>query len=174
VIALLAQRVVQMGGGAALLLALAAGCPGNSSLPAEGPEQPIRFSHAQHSGELRIDCRHCHTLVSRTAVAGLPTVAKCEGCHAGVKKDRTTAEMAKITKRWEERRPILWTKVNDLPDHVRFDHGAHVRSQVSCGACHGEVNKMTRVRQVESFNMSFCVDCHRAEGARLDCTACHK
>ncbi len=158
----------------AILAALGAGCGSNAGLPEQGPEQPIAFSHAQHADDLRIDCRHCHTRVAKAAEANYPSVAKCEGCHAGVKKERTTPEMAKVTQHWEERRPIAWTKVTDLPDHVRFDHGAHVRKLVSCGTCHGQVQQMRRVRQVQRFTMRFCVQCHRQEDARIDCTACHK
>lgn len=156
------------------LAALVVDCASNSGLPSEGPEQPIAFSHAQHAGDMRIDCRHCHTRVARAAEANLPAVAKCEGCHAGVRKDRTTPEMASITQHYEERRPIAWTKVHDLPDHVRFDHGAHVRSNVSCGVCHGPVEQMARVRQVQEFSMPFCVTCHRQDGASIDCTTCHR
>ena len=45
--------------------------------------------------------------------------------------------------------PIAWAKVHDLPDFVYFDHRAHVTADVSCQQCHGPVENMERVRQVE-------------------------
>ena len=79
--------------------------------------------------------------------------------------------------------PIAWTKVHNLPDYVYFDHRPHVAAGVSCGSCHGPVERMERVRQVESLTMGWCVHCHRRvnrEGvngrrvsASTDCSACH-
>ncbi len=153
---------------------LASGCGGSADLPAVGPEQPIPFSHAMHAGDLRIDCRHCHTRVARASQANYPAVTKCQGCHAGVTEDHTTPAMRAVTRHFEERRPIEWTQVNVLPDHVRFHHGAHVQALVSCETCHGPVRTMTRVRRTEVFTMPFCTNCHRREGASVECLTCHQ
>jgi hypothetical protein len=81
--------------------------------------------------------------------------------------------------------PIAWTKVHDLPDFVYFNHARHVNGGVACASCHGPVETMERVRQVENFSMGFCVNCHRDENvkrgkregergwASLDCSSCH-
>jgi hypothetical protein len=78
---------------------------------------------------------------------------------------------------------ISWTKVHHLADFVYFDHGAHVTAGVDCATCHGPVESMDRVRQVETLSMGWCVNCHRdasANGingrpvqASIDCTTCH-
>lgn len=78
---------------------------------------------------------------------------------------------------------IPWVRVHNLPDYVYFDHSAHVAVGVSCQKCHGPVESMERVRQVESLSMGWCVECHRestengidgrAVKASLDCTTCH-
>lgn len=34
-------------------------------------EQPLPFSHAHHAGELKIDCRYCHSAVQSSAMASL-------------------------------------------------------------------------------------------------------
>ena len=60
-----------------------------------------------------------------------------------------------------EPRPIAWTKVNNLPDFVYFDHRPHVNAGVSCQTCHGPVETMERVRQVPDLTMGWCVNCHR-------------
>ncbi|MCI0457993.1 MAG: hypothetical protein L0Z62_13600 [Gemmataceae bacterium] len=78
---------------------------------------------------------------------------------------------------------IPWVKVHNLPDFACFDHRAHINAGVACQRCHGPVETMERVRQVESLSMGWCVSCHREANSRgidgkkakasLDCAACH-
>ena len=78
---------------------------------------------------------------------------------------------------------IPWVRVHNLPDYVYFDHRAHVTAGVTCQRCHGAVESMEQVRQVESLSMGWCVNCHReatkngidgkAVHASTDCAACH-
>lgn len=80
-------------------------------------------------------------------------------------------------------RPIVWNKVHNLPDFVYFDHRAHVNAGVSCQQCHGPVETMERVRQVQNLTMGWCVNCHRdvtrnglagkKVNASIDCSTCH-
>jgi nitrate reductase gamma subunit len=80
-------------------------------------------------------------------------------------------------------KPIRWVKVHNLPAFVRFDHRAHVHAGVDCRHCHGPVETMEQVRQVETLSMGWCVDCHREVNrtwvagkkvrASNDCSACH-
>jgi respiratory nitrate reductase gamma subunit len=79
--------------------------------------------------------------------------------------------------------PIHWAKVHNLPAFTRFDHRAHVHAGVACQRCHGAVESMERVRQVEDLSMGWCVQCHRdanenGVGGRAvhpsnDCSTCH-
>ena len=79
--------------------------------------------------------------------------------------------------------PIRWVKVHNLPAFTRFDHGAHVSAGVTCQRCHGPVESMERVRQVEDLSMGWCVQCHRDANqngvagkpvrASNDCATCH-
>lgn len=79
--------------------------------------------------------------------------------------------------------PIEWVKVHNLPDFVYFDHRAHLNSGVDCQSCHGQVQTMERVRQVNSLSMGWCVNCHRdvnVKGVKgkpvkapIDCVGCH-
>lgn len=57
--------------------------------------------------------------------------------------------------------PIRWVKVHNLPDFVYFDHRSHVNAGVTCQTCHGPVETMERVRQVQDLSMGWCVNCHR-------------
>ncbi len=78
---------------------------------------------------------------------------------------------------------IPWIRVHNLPDYVYFDHRAHVTAGVTCQHCHGPVESMERVRQVESLSMGWCVKCHRETTengvngqpvhASTDCAVCH-
>ena len=79
--------------------------------------------------------------------------------------------------------PIPWVKVHNLPAYACFNHQAHVNSGVKCQHCHGPVETMDRVRQVEDLSMGWCVDCHRnpdptalaGKSVRpsTDCAVCH-
>jgi hypothetical protein len=60
-----------------------------------------------------------------------------------------------------EPKPIAWIKVHNLPDFVYFDHRPHVNAGVKCQTCHGPVETMERVRQVNDLSMGWCVNCHR-------------
>jgi hypothetical protein len=80
-------------------------------------------------------------------------------------------------------KPIEWLKVHNLPDFVYFDHRPHVAAGVQCQTCHGAIETMERVRQVDDHSMGWCVNCHRDSNrdgvngkkvrASTDCVACH-
>jgi hypothetical protein len=79
--------------------------------------------------------------------------------------------------------PIRWARIHQVPDFVYFDHRPHVSAGLECQKCHGPIETMERVRQVESLNMGWCVNCHRGrDGTRVrgqlvkassDCSSCH-
>lgn len=79
---------------------------------------------------------------------------------------------------------IDWVRVHRLPDHASFDHSRHVVAGVACRECHGAVESMERVRQVQDLSMGWCLDCHRQKSRELgpatpalfageDCGSCH-
>ena len=79
-------------------------------------------------------------------------------------------------------RPVEWIRVHRVPDFVFFDHRPHVSAEVNCRRCHGAVETMEQVFQVEPLSMGWCVQCHRHESddgtqervvASTDCAACH-
>jgi hypothetical protein len=82
-----------------------------------------------------------------------------------------------------QQRPIQWTKVHNVPDFVYFDHRPHVAAGVDCQTCHGPVETMERVKQINDLSMGWCVNCHRQSNvtgvagkkviAPTDCSACH-
>jgi len=56
---------------------------------------------------------------------------------------------------------VHWNRVHKLPDHVYFNHSAHVAANVACQTCHGPVEEMVVVRQYADLTMGWCLDCHR-------------
>ena len=124
------------------------------------PVQPVPYSHRLHAGELGIDCRYCHNTVERTARASIPPTQTCMNCHAKV---RTTSDkLTPVFESYASGEPVHWVRVHDLPDYVYFNHSIHVNRGVPCVACHGRVDTMEEVRQVEPLSMGWCLDCHRA------------
>ena len=103
--------------------------------------QPVPFSHQHHVTGLGIDCRYCHTSVETSSFAGIP-----EPVRASYKSGDS----------------LQWTRVNQLPDFVYFNHSIHINKGVGCNTCHGPVDQMPLMYQQESLQMEWCLGCHRA------------
>lgn len=134
------------------------------------PEQPIPFSHVIHAGQLKMDCRYCHTSVDKAAHATIPSTQICINCHSPVAPSGVTtfaavwAESPKLKPlhdSWRTGDSVPWIKIHRLPDYVYFNHAAHVTRGVSCVTCHGHIDKMEQVAQDKPLSMTWCVDCHR-------------
>ncbi len=123
------------------------------------PVQPVPYSHALHAGDLGIDCRYCHNTVEVAAKAALPPTQTCMNCHAKIRT--TSPKLTAVRESYATGMPIPWVRVHDLADFVYFNHSAHVRRGVGCVSCHGRVDKMEAVTQVEPLSMGWCLDCHR-------------
>ena len=122
-------------------------------------EQPIQFSHAHHVGGMGLDCRYCHTSVEESAFANIPPTKTCMNCHSQIWTNAPILEPVRAS--YRENRPLHWTRVNDLPDFVYFNHSIHVKKGVGCATCHGPVDRMPLVYQEATLMMSWCLDCHR-------------
>jgi len=123
------------------------------------PEQPVPFSHRLHAGELGMDCRYCHNTVEGAAHAAVPPTSTCMNCHALIAADSEKLRLVRDSA--ATGKPIPWVRVHDLPDYAYFDHSVHVAKGVSCVSCHGRIDTMDVVRQVETLSMSWCLECHR-------------
>ena len=148
------------------------------------PDQPIAFSHELHVGTHKIQCQYCHNQVERSKSSNIPSLATCMNCHqqvAGKPGDeavaghKNTDEIKKLRDAYNDGKSIEWVRVHMLPDHVQFNHQAHVTKGVSCQTCHGEIEKMPKVTQHSDLSMGWCVNCHRQpeNKASLNCTTCH-
>lgn len=139
------------------------------------PEQPIPFSHELHVGTHKIQCQYCHSQVERSKSANIPSLSTCMNCHAQVSGTKDPESIKKLRDAYADNKPIEWVRVHMLPDHVMFNHSAHVTKGVSCQTCHGEIEKMAKVYQYSDLSMGWCVNCHRQpeNKAPLNCTTCH-
>lgn len=131
--------------------------------------QPVLFSHRHHAGELRIDCRFCHAGVETLASAGLPSTQTCLNCHSQIFAD--TALLRPVMASATSQQPLVWSRVTRLPDHVYFDHSAHVSKGVNCALCHGDVAHMALTAKAKPLDMRECLSCHRDPAAVLSGTA---
>lgn len=146
----------------------------------EGPTQPIAFPHTRHVQELGLDCTFCHRNVTKGAAATIPPVGLCMTCHKVAGEG--LPEVEKLQAIYDSGKPIDWVRVHRVPDHVHFNHQAHILffsqrdniapSQV-CATCHGDVGGMVKVKQARYLKMADCVNCHRDNGAPTDCVTCH-
>jgi hypothetical protein len=133
--------------------------------------QPLAFSHRIHAGGAGIPCLYCHASARRGPVAGVPSVARCAGCHTNVAKDRP--DVVKLMEYWEKKVPVEWVRVHALPEYVRFNHKRHVAADVGCQECHGDVQSMEAAVKVADLSMGWCLSCHNERRASTDCLICH-
>ena len=149
------------------------------------PQQPIFYSHKVHAGINQINCLYCHTGAQYGKQATIPSVNICMNCHLAINEYKGpkiyngegeevngTAEIQKLYKYagfesgkpWDasKAKPIEWTRIHNLPDHVYFNHSQHVvAGKQQCQTCHGDIPKMDEVKQFAPLSMGWCINCHR-------------
>ena len=135
--------------------------------------QPFPFPHKTHI-EKKLKCTdYCHESAEKGPVAGLPSVKTCMICHASIAADKPLIKtVADHEKRGID---ISWQRVYGYPReaHVRFNHAPHLRGNVQCATCHGNVAQQTVAGRNVELTMGFCVECHKSRGASNDCLTCH-
>jgi hypothetical protein len=122
--------------------------------------QPVPFSHQHHVAGLGIDCRYCHTSVETSSFAGIPPTKTCMNCHSQIWTGAPLLEP--VRESYRSGKSLVWTRVNDLPDFVYFNHSIHINKGVGCNTCHGQVDRMPLMYQNASLQMEWCLACHRA------------
>jgi Cytochrome c7 and related cytochrome c len=142
------------------------------------PPQPLPFQHSKHI-QAGVECLFCHPGAASGPVAGLPSLAKCMGCHNNVQPQnpKDQADVDAVIQQWNSGQPVQWIKVNDQPDFVQFNHRPHIAAGVACESCHGDISKMAYAKSY-NLNMGFCLDCHRKQAEEkvaklIDCGTCH-
>ena len=138
------------------------------------PDQPIPFDHSVHVGKHNMQCTYCHNQVERAKHANIPALSTCMNCHIQVKTD--SPYIQKMRDAYDKGESIEWVRVHMLPDHVMFNHSAHIAKGVNCQTCHGQIETMQKVRQHADLSMGWCVNCHRepTNNAPTNCSTCHQ
>jgi len=139
------------------------------------PDQPIAFPHSLHVG-LGAQCTYCHSSAPWGSSAGLPTTDKCWGCHQQITKK--SPQLDKLAKYAQNNEAIPWIPVAIQPDHIHFNHQAHLSLGIDCETCHGNVAQMQVAEPQNGKNMGWCLGCHKklapTQFTRLsDCALCH-
>jgi len=127
--------------------------------------QPVPFSHKHHVGDIGLDCRFCHPTSETAATPGMPSAALCLGCHSQLFSDQ--AVFRPLRESLASGRPVLWTRLNHLPDYVYFDHHVHVARGVACMECHGRVDQMALMQRPQRMTMRWCIACHEHPEDRI-------
>lgn len=135
------------------------------------PVQPIPFSHKIHAGINKIPCLYCHAEAEKSRHATVPPMSVCMGCHKSVAV--TKENIVKLAAAYKADTAIAWIRVHELPDYVYFAHRWHLARGIACQTCHGPVETMDRVVQAAPLTMGWCLDCHRQNGASIQCITCH-
>jgi hypothetical protein len=137
------------------------------------PEQPLEFPHNIHAGKQIACTEYCHEAVSTGPVAGLPSVRTCMVCHNTIATERPRIQQ--ITAMRERGEDFVWQRVYGYPPaaHVRFNHAPHIRAEVGCVTCHGNIAEGTVATRNVDLTMGFCVNCHNEKKAPVDCLTCH-
>jgi len=145
----------------------------------QSPPQPIQFNHEVHVG-FGVQCLYCHPGAWKQASAGLPTSAKCWGCHQQI--PIKNAEQQKLADYVASGESIPWVPVFIQPDFVYFNHRPHIAYGLNCETCHGEISRQKVAEARSGQNMGWCLRCHReklaADPQKLikltDCATCHR
>ncbi|MBI2828563.1 MAG: cytochrome c3 family protein [Acidobacteria bacterium] len=136
-------------------------------------DQPLEFPHNVHVGKQIMCTEYCHESVTKGPVAGLPSVSTCMICHAAIATDRPRIQQLAALS--EKGLDLQWARVYGYATEarVKFNHAPHIRAKVECATCHGDVGEQTVAQRNVDLNMGFCVNCHNANNASVDCLACH-
>lgn len=174
---LLSKPFVQIGLSVLILIILGAAAYG-LYLTQLSPPQPIQFPHSKHIA-LGVQCLYCHPGALSGQSPGLPSEAKCYGCHQQVAK--TSPELDKLVAYVKNDQAISWVPVFILPDFVYYSHRPHIAAGLNCENCHGEIGQET-LAETQKMNMGWCLNCHRTRyrddlvtlTKLTDCVNCHR
>ncbi len=121
--------------------------------------QPVPFPHKLHIVSLGLNCRYCHAGVDQSSFADLPPAETCMTCHSQIAVNDPILQP--IRDSYNNGTPLVWNRVNRLPDYVYFNHQIHIDKGVGCETCHGRMDKETTAVRAVYFYMDTCLNCHR-------------
>ncbi len=136
-------------------------------------DQPIQFNHRIHTAQM--ECSACHIYYTQGSHSGLPDASICSLCHETVMSK--SPEEARLHKILADGKPLVFSKLFHLPDHVYYSHRRHVVSgKVECVQCHGAIaaTEAPPSRPLVEVTMKYCVHCHEKSKVTTDCNSCHR
>ncbi len=127
--------------------------------------QEVPFSHKHHVRDDGLDCRYCHKTAEVSRFAGIPPTNTCMHCHWQIWTEAAVLEPVRAS--WRSGGPLVWNRVNRLPDYVYFAHSIHVNKGIGCETCHGRIDAMPLTTKEQTLYMKWCLDCHRNPAPNL-------
>ncbi|MGC2333463.1 MAG: cytochrome c3 family protein [Candidatus Acidiferrales bacterium] len=136
------------------------------------PVQPIAFTHKVHLAN-GLQCLTCHAGVDQGPDARIPSVNFCMTCHRVIATNNP--EIKKVAAYYARGEDIPWERVYGFEPsaHVMFNHAPHIRADVDCKTCHGDMTTQTVAERKVDLTMGFCIQCHKQHNASIDCVTCH-
>jgi Cytochrome c7 and related cytochrome c/Class III cytochrome C family len=135
-------------------------------------EQPIPFSHKQHAGDLKIQCKMCHPNPPPGELMRIAAVSVCMQCHSAIKTDSPAIQ--KLAEAAKSGKEIKWARVYEIPSFVSFSHKSHLDGGNKCEECHGQVAQREKLDREGDISMGACMTCHQAKKVSFDCGFCHE
>lgn len=139
---------------------------------ADGPAQPLPFSHKDHAGTLKVPCKMCHPSPNPGESMTIAPPSVCMQCHSAIKSDSPAIQ--KLAQYVSQGRPVPWVRIYEIPAWVDFSHRAHIEAKNTCGDCHGKVAERDVLYREVDLNMGTCMDCHAGKQASVACNFCHE
>lgn len=144
---------------------------------AAAPEQPIPFSHKQHAGDLKLQCKMCHANPPPGELMRIAAASVCMQCHSAIKTESPAIQ--KLAEAAKTGREIRWVRVYEIPSYVNFAHKSHLDASHldagnKCEECHGQVAQREKLGREGDISMGGCINCHRAKKVSIDCGFCHE
>ncbi|MSP25148.1 MAG: cytochrome c family protein [Myxococcales bacterium] len=170
--------------------------PGTSASPIPSdeifpPQQlTIRFNHKKHVKELKQTCKTCHAKAFDSSLSQdslLPDPAKtCDNCH-----DVDHGDLARVVAGTEPNGQCAFCHLGEAPGaggrvaklvipapNLKMSHAAHLRRNIDCAQCHGQIEELELATRDQLPRMAGCFSCHArstaASGeAKGACVTCH-
>jgi hypothetical protein len=141
------------------------------------PQQPIAYDHGIHVTKQegpQLECTFCHENADKSSHATIPNISTCMACHESIKTD--SPEVQKLAAYSQRGEQPPWARVYWIPKSANafFTHKPHIKANVDCVTCHGQVGQMHQVKREVNQDMGWCVDCHRTQHVSIDCYICHR
>jgi Cytochrome c7 and related cytochrome c len=139
---------------------------------ADAPEQPIPFSHKQHVGTAKLQCKICHPNPDPGESMTIAPASVCMQCHSAIKAD--SPPIQKLAQFAKDGGKVPWVRVYQIPSYVNYSHRTHLGAKAQCSDCHANVAESEKVAKEGNISMGACITCHQTRGAGIDCNFCHE